>query len=304
MNILEVMHIPLQFKPRGNMRSLHPTPMPLWSLIKGVTESRALAELTASGRRLLAEKGKGEFQEWKPKNLMAVYLSVRFRDPCGRPDSENVGGYTGLAGFDFDGVDPAGTLALLRDVPQVVCAAVSASGRGVWCAALAECGTEAEYVACFAAGVAAFTAAGLSGVDLGAHDPTRARFAASSPEAWWRWDADEIPSFRPDGDISLLRSAKRAKARRAVSLPAGYHMSPELAFDEARKVLAAADETPDGERNTEKARELGVLKGLAAKAGVPPETYAQPFIEKWDAVGSNPKKTRSMVNRLLRGRKR
>ena len=302
MTIAEVMNSHLRFKPRGSARNLHPTSMPLWSLIKGVQENKPLAETTAQGRQILATEGKEAFKAWKPKNLMAVYLGCRFKEANGRADEANVCGYTGLAGFDFDDVDSGEVLEKLREIPQVVCAGVSASGKGVWCAARVACGTAQEYVACFADGVAAFEAAGLPGLDKGAHDPTRARFVASSPECWWRWDAmGEIPAFQPVGNISVLSSAKK-KGRAAPKLPAGYKTSPELAFDEVRQELSRAATTADGDRNTEKARQCGRLKAIAKKAGVNPAAYFQAFVDEWDKQGSTHKKTVSMANRLLLGK--
>jgi len=157
-------------------------------------------------------------------------------------------------------------------------------------------------MACFADGVAAFEAAGLPGLDKGAHDPTRARFVASSPECWWRWDADgDIPAFQPVGNISVLSSAKK-KGRAPPKLPAGYKISPELAFDEVRQELSRAATTADGDRNTEKARQCGRLKAIAKKAGVNPAAYFQAFVDEWDKQGSTHKKTLSMANRLLLGK--
>lgn len=302
MTIAEVMGTHLQFKPRGSARNLHPTSMPLWSLIKGIQENKPLAETTAQGRQILVTGGKETFKAWKPKNLMAVYLGCRFKEANGRADEANVCGYTGLAGFDFDDVDSGEVLEKLREIPQVVCAGVSASGKGVWCAARVACGTAQEYMACFADGVAAFEAAGLPGLDKGAHDPTRARFVASSPECWWRWDADgDIPAFQPVGNISVLSSAKK-KGRAPPKLPAGYKISPELAFDEVRQELSRAATTADGDRNTEKARQCGRLKAIAKKAGVNPAAYFQAFVDEWDKQGSTHKKTLSMANRLLLGK--
>ena len=299
MTIVEVMNIHLRFKPRGIMRNLHPASMPLWSLIKGIQESKALADLTAQGRAIT---DKEQFKAWKPRNLMSVYLAVKFREAEGRANEANVCGYTGLAGFDFDDVEAAPVLEKLREIPQVVCAGVSASGKGVWCAARVACGTGREYMACFADGVAAFEAAGLPGLDKGAHDPTRARFVASSPECWWRWDAmGDIPAFQPVGNISVLSGAKK-KGRAAPKLPAGYKISPELAFDEVRQELSRAATTADGERNPEKARQCGRLKAIAKKAGVNPAAYFQAFVDTWDEVGSTHKKTVSMANRLLMGK--
>lgn len=302
MTIIEVMNTPIHFKSRGTARNLNATPFPLWSLIKGVQESKALAETTAQGRQILATEGKEAFKAWKPRNLMSVYLAVKFKEAEGRADEANVCGYTGLAGFDFDDVEAGPVLEKLREIPQVVCAAVSASGKGVWCAARVACGTAQEYVACFAQGVAAFMAAGLPGLDKGAHDPTRARFVAACPECWWRWDAEgEIPAFQPVGDISVLSAKKKERAAKP-KLPSGYTSSPELAFDEVRQELATAATTPDGDRNTEKARQCGRLKAIAKKAGVSPATYFNAFVEEWDKQGSTPKKTRSMANRLLLGK--
>ena len=302
MNIFDVMQISLQFKPRGSARNLHPTSMPLWSLIKGVQENKPLAETTAQGRQILATEGKEAFKAWKPKSLMAVYLGCRFKEANGRADEANVCGYTGLAGFDFDDVDSGEVLEKLREIPQVVCAGVSASGKGVWCAARVACGTAQEYMACFADGVAAFEVAGVPGLDKGAHDPTRARFVAFSPECWWRWDADgDIPAFQPVGNISVLSCAKK-KGRAAPKLPSGYKTSPELAFDEVRQELSTAATTADGERNTEKARQCGRLKAIAKKAGVNPAVYFQAFVDEWDKQGSTHKKTVSMANRLLLGK--
>lgn len=297
MTITDVMLTPLAFKVRGTMRNLHPTTMPLWSLVKGVQESRHLAELTAQGRALPRE----QFKEWKPKNLMAVYLAPRFRDNEGRPDTANVAGYTGLAGFDFDDVDPGEVLGALRGVPQVVCAGVSASGRGVWCCARVAAATAQEYALCFAEGVTVFKAAGLPGIDVGAHDPTRARFVASSPECWWRWDAiEDIPAFLPVGDLTTLSNPKKRAAPK-VKVPKGYNMSPELAFDEARNILSEVPDVPEGCRDNTIAQECGRLKALAACAGVSPAAYAGPLIAAWDARGYPHKKTVSIVTRLLLG---
>ena len=304
MTIAEVMQTPLHFKVKGAARNLHPTCMPVWSLLKGMQENKPLADLTAQGREILRTSGKEAFKAWKPKNLMAVYFGCKYKDTTGRADEANVCGYTGLAGFDFDDVEAAPVLEKLREIPQVVCAGVSASGKGVWCAARVACATAQEYKLCFADGVKAFQAAGLPGIDIGAHDHTRARFAASSPESWWRWDADgDIPAFQPVGDLSLLGKPKKEK-RGKIKLPADYPFSPELAFDEVRQVLATADETADGDRNTEKARQCGQLKAIAAKAGVSPAAYYQAFVDKWDEIGSTPKKTRSIANRLLLGGKK
>jgi len=295
MTIDAIMNTHVHFKSRGTARNLHATTLPLWSLMKGIQENKALAELTAHGRTL----DKEAFKAWKPRNLMSVYLAVKFREAEGQANEANVCGYTGLAGFDFDDTDTALALKTLHYIPQVVCAGVSASGKGVWCAARVACATAQEYMACFADGVRAFQAAGIAGIDVGAHDPTRARFAASSPEAWWRWDATEdIPAFLPVGDLSLLGSRKK-EGRGKAKLPANYILSPELAFDEVRAVISTASEVADGERNMEKARQCGKLKAIAAKAGVNPAVYAGPLIAEWDKVGSTHKKTVSVVNRLL-----
>ena len=303
MNIAQIMNTPLHFKVRGNMRNLHPTTMPLWSLVKGIQESKALADLTAQGRAIQQEKGAEAFKEWKPKNLMSVYFAVRYKDSEGRADADNVGGYTGLAGFDFDDVDARAMLEALRGVPQVVCAGVSASGKGVWCAAAVEAATAQEYARCFADGIRAFRDAGISGMDIGAHDPTRARFAASCPECWWRYDADEgdVPAFKPVGDISLLGNPKKSTAKKT-KLPTGYHIQPELAYDRAREILAEAREVEVGNRDNTMAQECGRLKALAKAAGVSPSVYAQEFIATWDAKGYPHKKTVSMATRLLMGK--
>jgi len=297
-DIVEVMNIQLSFKTRGNMRALHPTTMPVWSLLKGVVENRRLAELTAQGRAVLKDQGPKEFKEWKPRNLMSVYFAARFRDPEGRPDAENVAGYTGLAGFDFDDVDAAATLNALRGVPQVACAGVSASGKGVWCCALVAAATADEYARCFADGVAAFRAAGFAGLDVSTYDPTRARFVASCPECWWRFDGGDMPAFQPVGDLSLLSRPKKRKASKP-RLPHGYTMTPELAFDEARTILSEVPDVEVGCRDTTMAQECGRLKALAKKAGVSPAVYVPPFVKAWDAKGYPHKKIMSMVNRLL-----
>lgn len=302
MTIESIMQIHLSFKPRGTMRNLHPTAMPLWSLVKGIRENAKLAETTAEGRRILAERGKEAFKEWKPGNLMSVYLAVRFKDAEGRPCAENVAGYTGLAGFDFDDVDAQAVLATLRSVPQVVCAGISASGSGVWCAAHVAAATAQEYALCFADGIRAFLEAGLPGIDVGAHDPTRARFAAACPECWWRWDAEgDVPAFAPVGDLSLLGKEK-ARGRVKTKLPEGYALSPELAFDEARRVIGEIKDVQVGERDTTMASMCGRIKGIARKAGVNPSAYAGQFIAEWDAKGYPHKKTVSQVNRLLLGK--
>lgn len=295
----DLMNIHLHFKVRGNMRNLHPTTMPLWSLVKGIRENQALADLTATGRELDARDHLA-FKEWKPRNLMAVYFGARFRNAEGRPELANVSGYTGLAGFDFDDVDAGAVLEKLREVPQVACAGISASGKGVWCVTPVAAATASEYAACFADGIAAFRAAGFTGLDVGAHDPTRARFAASCPECWWRWDAEDIPAFQPVGDLSLLAAEGKRKGRK-VKIPKDYRMTPELAFGEARMVLAEAAEVADGDRNTAKASMCGKLKAIAAKAGVPPSAFAPLFIEEWDKTGSTHKKTVSIASRLLVG---
>lgn len=277
MTIEDVMHTALHFKVRGNTRNLHPTTMPLWSLIQGLRENKALGDLTAQGRAVL-EKDRDEFKAWKPRNLMSVYLAVRFRDREGRPDAENVSGYTGLAGFDFDHIeDPHATLGHLRTIPQVICAAVSASGHGVWCVAHVAAKTDSEYRACFARGVQTFLGAGMTSIDKGTHDPTRARFVASSPECWWRYDAlGEIPAFDADGDVTVLKSGNAGK-RAKIMLPANYGMSPELAFDQVSMVLASASEVEDGDRNNRTPRMCQRLKSLAEKAGVPPRPKPTPL---------------------------
>ena len=298
MTIDAIMNTPIQFKARGTMRNLHPTPMPLWSLLKGIRENEALAALTEQGRAIL---DKEEFKQWKPKNLMSVYFAVRFKNTEGQANAANVGGYTGLAGFDFDDVEAPAVLEKLHEIPQVVCAGVSVSGKGVWCVAHVAAGTSAEYLTCFADGVRAFKEAGFAGIDIGAHDPTRARFAASCPESWWRWNADgEIPAFQPVGDLTLLGSRKAPG--RKVKKPAGYTLSPEVAFDEVRAILATAAQVADGDRNTEKAKMCGQLKSQAVKAGVNPAVYFPAFVAAWDAAGSTHKKTVSIANRLLLGK--
>ncbi len=302
MTITDAMSIHVAFKVRGSMRNLHPTTMPLWSLIQGVQSNRRLAEVTAQGREVLRSQGKDAFQSWKPQNLMAVYFACRFRSLTGRADADNVSGYTGLAGFDFDGVDTARVLAALKEVPQVVCAGVSASGKGVWCVALVSAATGQEYLAAFARGVQTFREVGLGqGLDVGAHDATRARFAAASPECWWRFDAEgDLPAFAPDGDITVLSGAsKKGRGRTKQKLPADYVPSPELAFDMARQIVAEAEQVEDGDRNNAKARMAGQLKALANKTGVPAATYAPLFVETWDKVGATPKKTRNIARRLL-----
>lgn len=297
MDIMSLMFTPLHFKLRGSMRNLYETTMPLWSLIKGIQDNTTLAETTRQGREL-RKQNKDEFKKWKPKNLMSIYLGVTFGDMTGRAKADNVKGYTGLAGFDFDDVNVAETLKLLQSVPQVICAGVSISGVGVWCAAHVAAATETEYLSCFAEGIRVFKEVGITGIDTGAHDPTRARFVASDPECWWRWDCDEIPPFMPVGDWALLTSTKKKRKKR-IKIPDGYVMSKELAYDEAKAIIGEADEIEDGERNNAKARQIGKLKALAERAKVPVETYVQPFMDKWDEVGSTHKKTVSMVNRLM-----
>lgn len=294
------MHIQLHFKVKGSMRNLHPTTMPLWALIKGIQENEKLHELTADGRNLDPD----EFKKWKPRNLMAIYLGAKYRDKKGRPDLENVSGYTGLAGYDFDDVTPDEVLPLLKSIPQVVCAGVSASGSGVWCAAKVNAATDTEYRACFADGLKAFLDAGLPGIDRGCHDPTRARFVAGDPDCWWRYDAmDDIPAFEPVGDLNLLGNPNKKK-KKQVKLPSNYKLSPELAHDQMLMKLQEVDDVEDGDRNNAKARMCGEIKNLARKAGVSPEVYAKEFIDKWDAAGSTHKKTVSMVNRLMLDKRR
>lgn len=297
MTIDAIMEIPLHFKVKGTMRNLYPTTMPLWSLLKGIQDNKALAETTEQGRKLLDDPE--AFKAWKPRNLMSIYFAVRFRDPEGPAKETNVCGYTGLAGFDFDDVEAGPVLKNLRDIPQVICAGTSVSGKGVWCAARVAAATEREYVGCFADGIETFKAAGLPGIDAGIFDPTRARFVSYCPECWWRWDAmGDIPAFQPTGNLMVL-SGKKRNAESRTALPSGYKPSPEMAYDEMRTILASAEDVADGDRNAEKARQCGKLKSLAAKAGVNPAIYAQPFIDKWDSLGSTHKKTVSLVNRLL-----
>lgn len=304
MNIESVMHTQLAFKPRGIMRNLHPTTMPLWALIKGIQSNADLAATTAQGRQLEPEA----FKAWKPRNLMSVYLAPKFRDHEGRADAANVCGYTGLAGFDFDSVaDVAGTLDALHGIPQVVCAAVSASGHGVWCAARCDAATASEYEQCFADGVRAFSEAGIAGIDVQTFDVVRARFVASSPECWWRQDVcGPVPAFQPVGDLSLLRSAVKAGRRKPVPMPATYQMSLslEVGYDEARRICAEAALVDDGDRNNAKAEMCGRLKALAERVGVDPKSYVGLFVNAWDDAGSTHKKTISIANRLLLGRGR
>ena len=297
MTIIDIMNTQLAFKLRGNMRKLHPTLMPLWSLIKGIESNAKLLELTEYGRTL----EKPDYKKWKPRNLMAVYFGAKFRDSSGASDLVNVSGYTGLAGFDFDNVEVAATMGILKSIPQVTCVGISASGKGVWAIAHVAAATDPEYRMCFAEAIKTFKEAGVLGIDYGCHDPTRARFVVADPNCWWRYDAtDDIPAFPPTGDLLLLGNPDK-KRRKKVKTPTGYHMSPELAFDAVREILS---EVPDlevgvGERNNEMARMCGKLKSLANNTGVNIEIYAAAFTKAWDAVGYEPKRTRSMVNRLL-----
>ena len=284
----------LHFKVKGISRKLHPSTMPLWSIVKGIKENKQLLKLTEQGRALEPE----EYKKWKPRNLMAIYFGVQFRDRAGSADLENVSGYTGLAGYDFDDVDTALTIQTLKTIPQVICAGVSASGKGVWCVARVEAATDKEYRMCFAEGIRTFQEAGISGIDLGCHDPTRARFVAADPEFWSRWDAmdDDIPAFPAVGDLLLLRNPNKKKRSK---LPKDYNLSPEHALDEVRQILAEATTIEEEDRNKAKISMCGTLKCLAERTGVDAEVYAKLFLETWDAVGSDPEKTRSMVNRLL-----
>lgn len=307
MTISDIIQIPLSFKPLGSCRCRHRSLMPLWSLVKGIRENAKLAETTAAGRRILAEQGKDAFKDWKPEHLMSVYFAPKFKDGEGknqmRANTENLVGYTGLAGFDFDGVDAPAVLAALRAVPQVVCAGISASGSGVWCAAHVAAATAQEYALCFADGIRAFREAGLPGLDIGAHDPTRARFAASCPECWWRWEAEgEVPAFLPIGDLGLLGKEKKQRGFGKGKLPEGYVLTPELAFDEARQIIAEIKDVQVGERDTTMASMCGRMKAAARRAGVNPAAYVGPFIAEWDAKGYPHKKTLSQVNRLLLGK--
>ena len=100
----------------------------------------------------------------------------------------------------------------------------------------------------------------------------------------------------------MNRASPAARSRAESRQPAGYKLSPELAFDEVRQELATAATTADGDRNTEKARQCGRLKAIAKKAGVNPAAYFQAFVDEWDKQGSTHKKTISMANRLLLGK--
>ncbi len=300
MNIVDVLNVPLHFKIRGSLRKMHPTTMPLWSMLHGIQDNHRLAQTTEEGRRVATEQGKEAFKTWKPRNLMAVYFAPVFKDPAGRPNTDNLSGYSGLAGFDFDGVDDVVSLtAVLKGMPHVVCGGVSASGKGVWCVARVAASTLAEYHACYAEGVAGFLSAGLESVDKGCFDPTRARFVAADPDCWWRWDTlGDIPPLLPVGDVGILRTSKKHK-HVEMTLPLGYSMGPELACDEVRLILAEADDIEDGERNNFKAHQLGKIKALCRRHNLSPNPFAIMFIQYWDNAGSTHKKTVQMVERLL-----
>lgn len=296
MDIADLMNTHIQFKVRGSQRNLYPGTMPIWSMVKGITDNKNLANTTKELRSLPIE----EYKKQKARRLMAVYLGVRFRDTKGKATKENVSKYTGIAGYDFDNVDVIVTLLKLQSIPEVFCAGLSASGSGVWCACKINAATSKEFALCFAKGIGAFREAGIVGIDIGAHDPTRARFVAHDPNFWWRWDAlDDIPGFDPDGDLLLLGKPKKNKNHNVNLLPEGYQPSPEVCYDMAREIVSVAAETPDGERNNAKAYMCGRLKWLANRAKVPASTYAPLFIEAWDAVGSTHSKTVSMATRLL-----
>ena len=81
--------------------------------------------------------------------------------------------------------------------------------------------------------------------------------------------------------------------------PPDYHMSPELAFDAVRDILSEIPDFQVGERNNEMARMCGKLKNLAKNTGVNIEIYGNAFTKAWDDAGYDPKRTRSMVSRLL-----
>lgn len=298
MTIEQIMSIQLHFKQRANMRSLYPSTMPLWSIIQGAQENQRLKATTEEARKLKNTDSKA-YNKFKAANFVAVYFGAKFGEND-KPDLPSVTGYTGLAGFDFDDIkQPLELIEDLKLIPEIVCASVSVSGTGVWCVARVAVGTAGEYMRAYARGIQTFMDNGLIGMDLGCHDPTRARFISYCPDAWWRWDANgDIPAFVPDGDTTVLRSPT-SKYHIYMILPESYKMSPEVAHDAMLRLFAENMNVPDGEMNNAKARMAGKLKGLIRRGKLSPEVAYDGYLAHWDALGSTKKKTRSIANRLL-----
>lgn len=297
MKIIDALHIPIRFKPRGTMRKLYYSPMPLWALLEGLKENQKLKVLTERGRAL-AITNPTEFKSWKPSNLMSAYPSVYFKEGEVPANKDHVIGLTGLAVFDFDDVDVEFTLRALKEIPECIAGIESVSGRGVWAICAVDASTPSEYERCYAAGIETMTLAGITGIDCGVFDINRARFLAHSSKLWWRCGADRVPAFPPKGDINVL--PKRQKRERT-ELPPNYVMTPSVLSAEIRAELETAKDVPDGEHNNAKASQAGIIKSLCIKAGVSPALYFNDFCAAWDAVGSTPKKTRDIANRLLLG---
>lgn len=271
-------------------------PAPMSKVIDTIISHDATKRMTDECRAIADKKTRNEY---KRDNLHVWYPSASFAGRAGGSAKENVTGYTGIACLDFDGmgsVDEAENTRddLFMEFPEILFAAVSASGLGVYALVMLDFdGSEAGYKAALSAAFEAFESKGYM-PDTGCVDPTRARYMSADADALQRPDGYMAKAFSGSAEggfilpASMLRTCWTNSGRKRKGAGKAY-------LDEALRRIEIA---PDGMKDTTITSAMGSVARLIRNYGLDPEKTYDRVRQVAFACGYDTKKTEDKIRRL------
>jgi hypothetical protein len=271
-------------------------PAPLSRILETVVSHEATARLTAECRAIGDKKARNEY---KADNMHVFYPSCVFAGRAGGSKKENVTGYTGIACLDFDGMKTFAEAEDTRDnlfmeFPEILFAAVSASGLGVYALVILDFdGTEAGYKAALSSCMETFEAKGYM-PDAGCADATRARYMSSDPDALSRPDSYIARAFSAGEEgafilpATMLRSVWTNSGRKKKG-------AGKLYLEEA---LSRIETAPEGSKDTTLTSVMGSVARLIRNYGMDSAKVYDQVRKVAAACSYDTRKTEDKIRRL------
>lgn len=271
-------------------------PAPLSKILETVVCHEATKRLTDECRAIADKKARNEY---KRDNMHVFYPSCVFAGRAGGSKKDNVTGYTGIACLDLDGMKTFAEAQDVRDdifmsFPEVLFAAVSASGLGVYALVMLSFdGTEAGYRAALSGAMISFEAHGYM-PDAGCVDPTRARYLSSDADALQRPDAYVPKAFTAEVDGGFILPATMLRAKWTNS---GRKMkgAGKVFLEEA---LSRIENAPEGSKDTTITSVMGSVARLIRNYGMNSEKVYDQVRKVARDCGYCEKKTADKIRRL------
>lgn len=271
-------------------------PVALGRILEMVTDHAVTKELTARCREFIDKKDRNAY---KRDNLHVWYPSAVYKAREKGSGSDNLAGFTGLACLDFDGFETAGEAEATRDdlfmsFPEVLFAAVSASGLGVFAlVALDFDGTEDGYRCALEAAFQLFESRGYM-PDTGCSDPTRARYVSADPEALSRPDGYTVKPVSASGDGYIVLPATMLRDR----WTNGGRRRKSAGQEYLREALSRIASAGDGMKDTTMTSVMGTAARLIRNYGLNAEKVYASIRQAGRDAGYDERKTEDKIRRF------